>query len=318
MKKIHIIFLIVILSFLLIVLAVFPEKYIQTTFQGIILWAVSVLPSLLPFFFLTKLLIFTNCLTKLSKFFSKTTKILFRCNGLSGYVFLISIISGYPIGASMISSLYESNLIDSDEATRMSTFCSTSGPMFIIGSVGISMFFSKQIGFLLFFSHVLSALICGLIFRNYGKFSLKTQHYSQKTQNANILYDSIYQSVISVLIVGGFVSIFYTFSQIATDFNLLFFIEKPLSILIKDYSLSFCQGLIECTKGCKLLSLSTTKLSVSLACSLISFGGLSIIFQSIIFLKKAKVKLKIFLFSKILQMVISFSLCYLFYFLIIK
>lgn len=49
----------------------------------------------------------------------------------------------------------------------MSAFCSTSGPMFIVGAVGIGMFESTKFGYILFLSHAISALINGLIFRNF-------------------------------------------------------------------------------------------------------------------------------------------------------
>lgn len=310
MKKFFSLFLFIIICFFMLALAGFPEKYVFSTMEGVKLWAFAVLPSLLPFFFLTKLLIFTNQLSKLSKILNPLTKFLFNCSGISGYVYFLSVISGYPIGANMIANLYNQGYVDKAEATRTSTFCSTSGPLFIIGSVGITMFSSKKIGLILFVCHLISSLICGLIFRNYGAIQLKNTRLLNKTVSENALYDSIYQSVLSILIVGGFVCIFYTLSQIALDFKLLFFIEKPLSLILGENAVGFCQGLIECTKGCKILSQNATPLSISLACGLISFGGLSIIFQSIIFLQKAKVNLKIFILSKFLQMIISIVICY--------
>ncbi len=296
---------------------IFPDKYTEKCLFGIKLWAVTVLPTLLPFFFLTQLLTFTGAINKISKTASKFTKPLFRCGGLSFYAFLMSILSGYPVGSRIVYDLRRSGLITKSEATKIAVLASTSGPLFIIGAVGIGMFLSKAIGFIIYISHVLSAIIMGLIFRNYGKEEYMNPQLLKPKNQENILYNSIYNSVISVLIVGGFISIFYVFASILQDANILTPLEKIFELLFSLFggesktSKAFALGLIECTSGAKALSgLKNVKLSASLSSALISFGGISIIMQSLIYLQKAEVKSKIFIFSKIIQAIISFIVCY--------
>lgn len=296
--------------FVMLCLVIAPEKYIATTFKGILLWATCVLPSLLPFFFLTQLLCATGLITRLTSKCNVVAQKLFRTNGVSIYVFAMSVLSGYPVGASLICELYEQNAITSDEATRMSTLCSTSGPLFVIGSVGTAMFNSKNLGVLFFAIHILSSVICGAIFRFYGK----TSRFSPCLKNNNldnVLYNSVYKSVVSVLIVGGFVGIFYTISQILVDFNVLYPLEYLLGkVLNAQVATPFLQGVIECTTGASKLGKINTTLAKSLACALISFGGVSIICQSAVFLQKCKANVKIFILSKTIQMAISFAICY--------
>lgn len=293
-------------------LIVYPDRYLTSTLDGIKLWAFSVLPSLLPFFFLTTLLTKTASLDKLSKKATPLTKKLYNCSGITLYAQIMSILSGYPIGAKVVSDLYQKKLITKDEATRASTFCSTTGPLFIVGSVGISMFQNKKIGLIFLITHILSSIFCGFCFKKYGDNRTILDLSIKKETSDNLLYDCIYQSVISVLIVGGFVSVFYTLSQILHDFNVLFVFEKLLSPLFgKNFSVGFIQGIVECTKGCKILSLDYSILSASLSLGLISFGGFSIICQSIVFLKKAEVNIKIFLLSKLVQMIFSIVVCFL-------
>ena len=88
--------------------------------------------------------------------------------------------------------------------------------------------------------------------------------------------------------------------------NLIF---KPFGITLEQ-SKAFSQGMIEFTKGAKLLSYKTTPLTVSLTCFLITFGGVSVIAQSLAFLKKANVNSLFFICGKALQAVISFVLCF--------
>jgi hypothetical protein len=230
----------------------------------------------------------------------------------------MSILSGYPIGSRIIYDLHSNGLISDGEAKRTSLLASTSGPLFIIGAVGIGMFNNKLIGFTIYFSHVLSAILTATIFRfcsgepYYNKMNLNLQ------KTSNILYESIYNSVISVLIVGGFVSIFYVFSQILSDFKILYPLQKLIELVLlpftknKEISSSVAIGIIECTRGCKMLSsIGVNPLTASLSSLIISFGGVSIIMQSLIYLISAKVKPLFFIGGKIIQSLLTFTLSYL-------
>ncbi len=300
----------------IIVIITKPETYIASAFTGIKLWATTVVPSLLPFFFFTALLSATGITEKIAKIARKPCGVLFRSGGVSAYAFLMSVLSGYPVGAKIIGDLGENNLISPDEATRLSTFCSTSGPLFIIGSVGFGMFGNKYCGYVLFLSHVLSAFLTGVIFRFYGEKSPKAKTVLSRKTQSNVLYDCVYGSVISIAVVGGFICVFYVVADAATNLRLLYPLEYLMNLIVKNESVSsaFCSGLIECTRGCKLLSLcGLSTYSLAFACYLISFGGVSVLFQSLCFLKKANANTAIFIAAKVVQTVISFGLCLLFY-----
>lgn len=297
-------------------LIIFPDRYTAAARDGLLLFATSVLPALFPFFFLTMLLTKMGTLTNFAKRADKLTSKMFRCGGVSAYVFLMSVLSGYPVGARLICELYSGGAIDKDEATRMSAFCSTSGPLFVAGTVGTAMFGNKACGFAMLASHIMSAVICGKIFCKYGDFRKNYVSYIANEKTDNILYESIYSSVISILCVGGFICVFYLLSNILSDFKILWVPEKLFGLILSfspDGDIAaqgFVSGLIECTNGCRILGSVPSPLTASLACALISFGGISIIFQSLIYLTRAKVNVKIFLLSKTVQMILSFFICF--------
>ena len=135
-KKVNITKLLVTLTiiFLIITLAVFPDKYSKTTYDGVVLWAISVMPSLLPYFFLTAILTKLNVLTNVLDKFTPLTKKVFHLQGISFYAFFMSILSGYPVGSKLTADLYENGLIDKTESFKLCLLCSTSGPLFIIGA----------------------------------------------------------------------------------------------------------------------------------------------------------------------------------------
>lgn len=291
-----------------------PERYVESALEGLKLWAISVVPSLLPFFFFTSLLSALGLTSFIAKIAEKPFKFLFRTSGVGAYAFIMSILSGYPVGARIIADLSQNEIISEDEATRLSTLCSTSGPAFVISCVGIGMFGDKQIAVAIFLSHVLSAVLCGLTFRGIGRSSTLARKPLLQTKTENLLYDCVYSSVISVALVGGFICIFSLIADIFKDLSLLSPLVYVFSLAVdKQTATAFLYGLIECTRGCKTLSLcNLSTYSPAFASALISFGGISIWAQSIIFLSKAKVKIKIFCLSKILQAVFSFILCFIF------
>ncbi len=304
--------------FFIVILAIFPDKYLSVTKDGITLWAITVLPSLLPYFFLTALLTKTGVVSKVSKIFSPVTKKLFNLSGISAYAFTMSILSGYPVGSKIVSDLYLKGLISEGEAKRMSVLCSTSGPLFIIGAVGVGMFNDKASGFIIYACHVLSSVITALLFRKFGGNELvKPNNFTVKSES-DILYDAVYSSVISSLMVGGFVSIFYVLTQILIDFKIVMpfaYLFYPLFTKFKEsgleVSMGFVAGLIEFTKGCNLIAkLGVNPLTVSLCCFLITFSGASVLAQSLSFLGKAKVNAIFFILSKLVSGIIASLLCY--------
>ncbi len=285
--------------------------YIEATRQGIKVWALTVLPSLLPFFFLTTLLTKTCNFSALCKHLNGFSKAIYNSNGISLYIRFISLISGYPVGAKIIADLYKGGIISSREAEKYCTFSSTSGPLFIVGAVAVGMYKNSFYGLIMLVSHYLSSALVGIIFRKLPDNRPIAPLFNDFGCD-NVLYESMYSSVVSVLLVGGFCSVFYTFAEMASDIGLLIPLNKLLSLFLdKDLSSSFTIGLIECTHGILNLSLCDKGiLSASLSCTLISFGGISVWLQSLAYLKAAKVRTKIFIWSKILHTVITFFVCY--------
>ncbi len=285
-----------------------PKTNIDSCLGGIKLWANAVLPSLLPFFFLTSLLLSLGFVQKIGKFFAPITTRLFKTDGISGYIYAMSIISGYPVGAKTTAELYENGLISRGQAHKITTFTSTSGPLFIIGTVGIGMFGSAKLGYLILLCHIVGAGLNGLIYRN--TFLNNYPSHIATFSKQNPLEDNMFNSIKSVLVVGGYIALFYMLISMLNNYNILYPFCKFLSLLLRcDISIcnSIVNGLIEMTRGC--LDLSKLALSnrqvLAIATALISFGGVSIFTQALSFLSKFKISLRFYFLSKITQTIIS-------------
>ena len=292
-----------------------PQKYAECTLKGLNLWAFTVLPALLPFFFVTLLIEQTDGAKILSKTLSPVANFLYNTTGTAAaFISVMSYVSGYPLGAKLISEFYENKIIDRRQAEKMSVFCSTSGPSFIIGSVGASMLKSPALGAIIFVCHILSGVLTGVLFRkssnkniDNGAIAPLLQNKAKKTD----LYSCAANVSLSCLCVGTLIAVFYVFSEILSDLKITYPIIWLLTVLLKDEkkAAAIVAGLFECTKGCFMLSYAG-KNAIPLITALISFGGLSVIVQQMAFLSKAKVRFKYFMAGKLVMTVISFFLAF--------
>ena len=215
--------------------------------------------------------------------------------------FIISICSGYPAGSRCLLECYENGCISKKDMQKLSVLCSTSGPLFIIGSVGVRMFADKSAGLKILLAHYLSVLIIALAICLFSKRE-KTEEIRRAPIKGNVLYDSFYGAVISVAVAGGFIAFFAVTARILSDFNFLIVFEKFICLFTDDKcAKAVSLGLVEVTCGCLELSALSGKLKLPFAGFLITFGGASILMQQLAYLQKAGVKPIYFVTVKFIQ-----------------
>ena len=294
--------LILVITIILGAIVINPEVYITSCLNGIMVWATVVLPALLPFMFFTKTLTELGVADILASKFKLFPKI-FKVPSLAIYVFILSILSGYPVGAKIVADLYESGAISKEEAYKITTFTSNSGPMFILGSVGIGMLTSKKLGIIILISHILGALINGLIYRNHKE---KNTEINKKIIEKNNLSigDLMWNTVHSVLIIGGFIALFFVIIEIINNLNIFSPISNLFSKIFNcdaNIFTAIFNGIFEITRGCLDISkLGLSELVSGTLCTfIISFGGLATAMQALVFLKKFDMRFSFFIKQKI-------------------
>lgn len=312
-------FTILFISFI-ICLLIFSISNLEAAKNGILLWANSVLPTLFPFFIATELLYRTNFVNVLGKLFTKFMRPIFNIPGESAIAVILGNISGYPMGAKLACNLKENKICTKVEAERIIAFTNNSGPLFILGTIGVSMFYSKEIGILLLITHFLASLTVGIIFRNWKKnqdiVSEKYLKISKKesiisiSNLGEILGDSIKNSINLIVTIGGFIVLFSVIISICNQTHIFDSFSNFLNIfgLPKEYSKSIFSGLLELTNGLKISSsLQTKNLSTNIIISsfILGFGGLSVLLQVYSVISKHGISIKPYFYGKILQAFIS-------------
>lgn len=308
-----------------ILLLIFSNSNLPAIKSGISLWATSIVPSLFPFFVATELLMHTNVIYKIGDTFNFIMKPIFNISGKGSFALLMGIISGYPIGAKIATNFRQQNICTKEECERLLSFTNNSGPLFIIGTVGILMYRNTTIGILLFITHLLGALTVGFIFKfwkltNTQKidFSFEKKYYNEKNTTiynlGEVLAESISSSINSILIIGGFVVIFSSIVSILNSSGILNIVEILLTPVFNLLNIdpSFISpiftGFFEITNGINSISsITCKKISINLIFTafLLGLGGLSVFLQVLSIVSKSDLSIKPYIYGKILHGIIS-------------
>ena len=313
-------------------LLIFSNTNLISAKNGLKLWANSVVPSLLPFFIATELLGYTNIVSFLGKLLNKLMRPIFNVPGEGAFPFIMGVISGYPVGAKIVSNLRLHGKLTNIEAERLIAYSNNSGPLFIIGTVGIGLFKNTSIGILLFITHVLAGLSVGYVFRWWKSGSIKRFEtkpnkplLSQKTVNLSnlgeVLSNSIMSAINSILLIGGFIVLFSVIISILESSGILNVFSNLLIPILSVFKIStsfangIASGILELTNGvCKIAQIPNKSISTNIiTCSfLLGFGGISVSLQILSIISKAKISIKPYLIGKLLQGSLAAVYTYLF------
>ncbi len=313
-------FFTIIFFLFMITLLIFSNTNLIAAQNGLALWAKNVLPTLFPFFVATELLCQTNFTYILGKLLNRFIKPIFNLPGESVIAIILGTISGYPVGAKVVCNLKNQKIITKIEAERLIAFTNNSGPLFILGTVGITLFHNKQLGIILLISHILSSLTVGYFFRFWKKDKLDVNfreiHFNSKlapikvSEIGEILGNAIKKSISSILSVGGFIVLFSVILSILETSGIFDMISMFLYKfgISKEISSAILTGIIEVTNGVNLSSALYTSLptfSIFLTSFLLGFGGISVLLQVYSIISKENISIKPYFLGKLLQGVLS-------------
>lgn len=296
----------------MVMMLVKPDYYLNSARRGLSLYATSVLPSLFPFYFFSLLLTYIGSAKTISSIFKRPVKVLYNAPKEGAYVLLLSMLSGYPVGASMTAELYSAGVINQQEAKAIASFASTSGPIFILGTVGSAIFDDIKVGAVILAAHYVSALLNGLIFRVRNKDKTTDNDrddikIASAQDTDNIMSKTIASSTLSMLYVGGYIVLCGMLVDTLALFNVDTILPAALGDGIGQPIVALLEGLIEMTRGCiACFNCPQKNISIALCAGIISFGGLSVTLQNYTFLSRCKMKLFEILIRKFTQSLIAF------------
>ena len=249
-----------------VLMLIFPTIALYSARKGISLWISNVLPALLPFF------ICANFLQNIG---------VMRLLKSGVFPFAMSVLSGYPMGAKIVGDLKRDGDISLREAKRLMSFCSTSGPAFMVGAVGAGMLGSGLLGGIIAAAHYAEAIMNGIIYSRFlGREKAGDVPALRKTIQIRSIQESFTDAILMSFRSLGIVLAYIVLFMLVTD---LLHMCGLFSLVESQQLRALVKGFFEMTVGCGAAAECTgasDQAKCVLCAAIMSWGGLSVLGQS--------------------------------------
>lgn len=276
---------ILILCLSVLALILFPAEGTKGAVEGIRLCGTALIPALLPFLLITRLLSERLPLPKNKKNF-------IGISSVGWFGILMSFIGGYPTGVATTVSLYKKGKLSKKEAEDLIPLCNNSGPGFFVGILGVGLFGSVQKGLLLYGIHVLTALWGIVVFPREKGYCVKIKPMirEEKKTFPQRFQEALSDSCQTMVRICGLV--------------ILFSLLRGLMEAVIPSCLTRYMGLLELSSGL----LVTGKEDLLLWAVFMGWGGLCVHMQAMSLWQEARLKVHGYFPRKLLHGAVS-GLC---------
>ena len=261
------------------------------------------LPSLFPFFSVSALLCSGG--GQAPVWVGKLMERLFGLPGSMAPALLLGAVGGYPVGARTVCQLYERGICRKEQAVSALRFCCNAGPAFVVSALGSGLLGDGKTGWLLWFIHIASALMLGLLFRTKSscvKADDVTPFSQYNTSGTALFLQAVTGSAATFLNVCAFVVFFAVLTCLLEQIPVLTaFPPLPTGLLY---------GFLELTGGAvKLIEAALPRRALLTSLSfLCGWGGLSVQCQTMDLLQKADLPCRGYLMTKLLHGAVAAAL----------
>lgn len=290
MKNAIILFFLALMTFCM---CVFSGECSNAAYEALKMCASVLIPSLLPFFIISSIIVKTGIAFDVSRKLSLPARLLFNVGGAGSLCFVMGIVSGCPSGAVCIREMYTSGQISKNEAQRLLAFSNNCGPLFVIGAVGGGMLKSTYLGAALYIIHIVSAISVGIIFKCISKNDSVSQgaNFQKRVGFSRAFSDAVRSSYETMLMVCTYTVAFAVI----------------IAIMGKFPYFSYLSPIVEMTNGIKMISNLPVSIGAKfcLSSAAIGFSGIAVCMQVNSVISDSGLKMHSCVSGKILQSVIS-------------
>lgn len=305
---------------------IFPDVAFQASLEGLKLWFEIVLPTLLPFFIMSELLMGFGVVHLLGALLEPVMRPLFRLPGVAGFAVAMGVTAGYPLGAKITGDLVRSNSLTQTEGERLAGFANTAGPLFLVGAVGVGMFGVPDLGITLLIAHLSAAVLVGFCLRLHkgaesprqtlqGSYlgralaAMDTAREKDGRSFATLFSDAIRTTFQSMLLIGGCIMVFSVLVQVLTATGVFSPLTQLLGAVLRLFGLdpalapAVFSGFFETTLGAQRASQATASLGAraTVASLIVGWSGLSVQLQAASMLTGTKIRLKPYLYARLMH-----------------
>lgn len=249
-----------------------PTEAVAGSKSGLMLWFQSVLPVLLPFIILSRLLISLDGLRPLIRVLQPVTNRLWGLSPMGTYALLLGFLCGYPMGAKITGDLVRENQISKEEGAYLLRFCNNVSPAFLLGFCMTEHLKAPALIPLTLGLVYGIPLLLAFFWRKGRSFSSHTQKQASGFQSSFKIVDAcIMNGLENILKLGCYIILFSIMARLAA------LIPWPHPLIS-----GICIGIMEITNGIAAVSQLQTPFFFRYLAVLgfLIFGGLSGVAQA--------------------------------------
>lgn len=328
--------IIYVFPFLAIILCLFAKETSQVAKNAIYLCLDIVIPSLFPFFVLSRIIIPYISRLPCPGFLKGFLERVFHLPYYTIIIILLGFMSGYPSGAKMTRDMLDQQLLNSRRASKLLPMANNCSPLFIIGTIGTGLFKSIKLGVFLLLIHwisgIIAALITGKLADSFDSGRKDNNNPSQKRRGYNQEYKkrdmkpaslstlftaSIEEAAILCIKVSGYIVFFAVISELLSLLGVFSLLGGFFSLLFtgnyqtasySGFITTLFKGFMEITSGAQAVyNLKGIQLNIQLTIVSIIFGfaGFSVHTQIMGIMKGTGCKYRVLFLGKLLHGIIA-------------
>jgi sporulation integral membrane protein YlbJ len=312
-------------------LVCFPEAGVRAAAAGLkIFWDV-VLPSLLPFFVLSEIMLGMGVVHFLGVLLEPLMRPLFNVPGIGAFALSMGLAAGYPMDAVITGKFRRSGMCTRIEGERLLSFTNTADPLFMFGAVAVGMFHRPDLGVVLSVAHYLASFTVGFIFKYYRGGETVTVAAPEQAPDQTIwrrairslfqarredgrpfgklMGDAVRESVSTLLVIGGFIMLFSVLVRILTAFGLIKLVIPAFGGILSLFGLdpdlapALFNGILEIDLGTMVASQANAPLAdqVMVVSWIIAWSGLCVHGQIASVIHDTDIRMRPYIIARLLH-----------------
>ncbi|HBE79643.1 MAG TPA: sporulation integral membrane protein YlbJ [Firmicutes bacterium] len=287
-------------------LVIYPKQGVDAAVAGLKVFWDIVLPSLLPFFVLSEIMLGMGIVHFIGVLLEPLMRPLFNVPGVGAFALSMGLAAGYPMDAVITGKFRKSGLCTKVEGERLLSFTNTADPLFIFGAVAVGMFGRPELGVVLALAHYIASFTVGIVFKFYRKEKHLPAEPASDIHQAGLMTravralfkarredgrplgrlmgDAVKESMSTLLMIGGFIMLFSVIVKMLTVFGFLGILNPLLGGILKIFNIdphmvhSVFYGILEIDLGTMAASKAAAPLldKVMIASWIIAWSGLCV------------------------------------------
>lgn len=283
---------------LIIIVLSHPDTTFQYAYEGLQQWALKMVPTLFPFMMISSVMIYSGADMELGHILSYPLKHIYKYSAYGLYAIFMGFFCGFPMGAKVISELYEANKLSKEEAVSLLGFCNNIGPAYFLGII-IPML--HACGFNSIFPFIFGMYgipaIYGIFLSRQNK-STSHLHITEAKEMSltGCLKKACAENTQSIIILGGYITFINAF-RIFLDF-----------FMLSDNVKCILSGFLEIMGGIQIIYTSSLPPAQKVLWTMtaLCFSGISCLMQAACFIEKVRLPFSTYIKHRILLTLISF------------